>query len=366
VEGIEHRPGSVLVTGGAGFIGSHLVRRLLEDKGVEHLVNLDRLTYAGDLARLDDLAEDPRLENIIGDICDRALVDRILSRRRIRTVVHLAAESHVDRSIAGPAEFIRTNLTGTFTLLEACREGWGSGNGADGRDVRFVHVSTDEVFGDLRVGDPPFTEASPYAPNSPYAASKAGADHLVRSYRRTYGLPAIITHASNNYGSHQHPEKFIPTVIRSCLELAPIPVYGDGSNIRDWLHVEDHCEALMQVMARGRIGASYLVGGENEWTNLDVVRLICRIMDELVPSGAPHHRLIGFVRDRPGHDLRYATDSSRIREELGWIPTRDFESGLRATVEGYMHASRDTTATPGRPWRPVRTASPGSSAESDG
>ncbi len=348
MEGIEHRAGSVLVTGGAGFIGSHLVRRLLAEEGVDHLVNLDRLTYAGDLARLDDVAEDPRLENVIGDICDRDLVDRILSTRGIRTVVHLAAESHVDRSIAGPAEFIRTNLTGTFTLLEACREAWCRGGDADVGDAddppaRFVHVSTDEVFGDLAVGDPPFTEVSPYAPSSPYAASKAGADHLVRSYRRTYGLPAIITHASNNYGSHQHPEKFIPTVIRSCLEQTPIPVYGDGSNIRDWLHVEDYCEALVQVMARGRIGASYLVGGENEWTNLDVVRLLCRIMDTRVPAGAPHDRLIRFVTDRPGHDLRYATDSSRIRKALGWVPTRDFESGLRATVEWYAHASADGT-----------------------
>ena len=347
--GTEHRAGPVLVTGGAGFIGSHIVRRLLVEEGVEHLVNLDRLTYAGDLARLDDVAEDPRLENIVGDICDRALVDRILSRHRIRTVVHLAAESHVDRSIAGPAEFVRTNLTGTFTLLEACREAWFSSEGRDRSDVRFVHVSTDEVFGDLRVGDPPFTEASPYAPNSPYAASKAGADHLVRSYGRTYGFPTIITHASNNYGSHQHPEKFIPTVIRSCLGQTSIPVYGNGSNIRDWLHVEDHCEALVRVMARGRIGAAYLVGGENERTNLDVVRLICRIMDETIPSGAPHDRLIRFVTDRLGHDLRYATDSSRIREELGWIPTREFESGLRATVEWYMLASGGTQARPGRP-----------------
>lgn len=340
----EHRPHRVLVTGGAGFIGSHLVRHLLACDPPVEVVNLDLLTYAGYLRRLADVEGHPRLETVVGDICDRELVRGLLSDPRLDSVLHLAAESHVDRSIAGPGAFIRTNVTGTFTLLDAAREAW-TGPAGVRSDVRFVHVSTDEVYGQLRAGDPPFTESSPYAPNSPYSASKAGADHLARAYYRTYGLPVVTTNSSNNYGPGQHGEKFIPTVIRSCLRQEPIPVYGDGSNVRDWLHVSDHCRALEVALLRGRPGRTYLVGAEDERPNLSVVHAICALMDELRPRGAPHHRLIRFVTDRPGHDWRYALDPGRIRSELGWLPLRDFESGLRGTVEWYV-ADPDRAAVP--------------------
>jgi len=331
----EHRPQGILVTGGAGFIGSHLIRRLLRSSPEVRIINLDALTYAGDLARLDDLAGDPRLEHVVGDICDRTLVDSLLTRPGVNSIVHLAAESHVDRSISGPAAFIQTNVVGTFTLLEAARAAW---IGAEGprSDVRFHHVSTDEVYGQLGPGDSAFNEASPYAPNSPYSASKAGSDHLVRAYHHTYGLPVVTTNCSNNYGPHQADEKFIPTVIRSCLEETPIPVYGDGRNVRDWLYVEDHCDALEIVLRRGRVGATYAIGGDDEWSNLEVVHLICRIMDDLRPASAPHARLVTFVTDRPGHDWRYAIDASLIAGELGWVPTESFEAGLRWTVEWAM------------------------------
>lgn len=324
----------MLVTGGAGFIGSHLIRRLLASGSTESVVNLDLLTYAGDLRRLDDLRDDPRLETVVGDVCDAGLVAQIMGDLRVDGVVHLAAESHVDRSIAGPATFVRTNVTGTLTLLEAARATWSAGGRwRDG--VRFLHVSTDEVYGDLGPSDPPFTEESPYAPGSPYSASKAGADHLVRAYHHTWELPVLVTQSSNNYGPFQHGEKFIPTVIRSCLEGLPIPLYGDGSNVRDWLHVEDHCTALEAVLLRGRPGRSYLVGAGNERTNLQVVRSICSIMDDLAPAGAPHARLISFVADRPGHDRRYALDSRRLQRELGWMPVRAFEEGLADAVVWY-------------------------------
>lgn len=330
--GLEHHhPRRILVTGGAGFIGSHLVRFLLQSLPEAQVINLDLLTYAGDLGRLDDLshlAGTPRLTHVQGDICDGDRVRALLAGGEgVDTVMHLAAESHVDRSIAGPAAFVRTNITGTFTLLEACREAWA---GRD--DVRFHHVSTDEVRGELLPGEPPFTEASPYAPNSPYAASKASSDHLVRAYHRTYGLPTVISSCSNNYGPHQHNEKFIPTVIRACLEGEPIPIYGDGMNVRDWIHVEDHCRALLAIVRGGRTGADYLVGARDERGNLEVVETICNLMDEERPQAAPHRRLIRFVDDRPGHDLRYAVDPSRAEMELGWIPRIPFPQGIRQLI----------------------------------
>lgn len=328
----EHCPRGILVTGGAGFIGSHLIRRLLTSSREVRIINLDALTYAGDLARLDDLAGDPRLEHVVGDICDRSLVDSLLARPGVNSIVHLAAESHVDRSISGPAAFIQTNVVGTFTLLEAARTAWISEDGPRS-DVRFLHVSTDEVYGQLGPDDPPFSEVSPYAPNSPYSASKAASDHLVRAYHHTYGLPVVMTNCSNNYGADQDDEKFIPTVIRCCIQGKPIPVYGDGSNVRDWLYVRDHCEALENVLRKGRVGATYAIGGDDEWSNLEVARLICRIMDDLKPASAPHDRLVTFVTDRPGHDWRYAIDASLIAEELGWEPSVSFEAGLRQTVE---------------------------------
>lgn len=328
----EHRPTGILVTGGAGFIGSHLVRRLVRSFPSIPIVNLDRLTYAGDLARLEEARSHPQLRNVLGDICDRELVRSLLDDPAMNTVVHLAAESHVDRSISGPGEFIRTNVTGTFTLLDVCREVWLHGP-APREDVRFHHISTDEVYGSLAGGDPPFREESPYAPNSPYSASKAASDHLVRAYHRTYGLPVVTSNASNNYGPHQHGEKFIPTVIRSCLGQLPIPVYGNGLNVRDWLFVEDHCSALERILVRGRVGGSYLVGGEEEWSNLEVVRLICSVMDERCPAPEPYLRLLAFVPDRPGHDWRYALDPTRTRTELGWSAQHSFAEGIRQTVQ---------------------------------
>ena len=328
-----HRPTGILVTGGAGFIGSHLVRHLLRSLPGVPVVNLDLLTYAGDLDRLEEDRDHPCLTNVVGDICDRELVRELLRNPGVDTVVHLAAESHVDRSIEAPDQFIRTNVTGTFTLLEACRERWLGPVRRE--DVRFLHVSTDEVFGSLAPGDPPFHEGSPYAPSSPYSASKAAADHLVRAYRRSFGLATLICHPANTYGPHQHGEKFIPTVIRSCIEGRPIPVYGDGTNIRDWLFVEDHCRALEAVLAGGEPGRSYAVGARNERSNLEVVRAICTLMDAARPEGSPHARLLTFVADRPGHDIRYALDPTRLRTELGWEASRDFTGGLAATVSWY-------------------------------
>jgi len=339
---MEHHPRNVLVTGGAGFIGCNFVRHLLAVDPDASIVTLDLLTYAGSLDNLRELPYPNRHVFVQGDICDRPLVDRLLREHQIDTIAHFAAESHVDRSIAGPAAFVQTNLVGTFTLLEAARAAWLDGKTAEHR--RFHHISTDEVYGTLKRDDPAFTETTPYAPNSPYSASKAGSDHLVRAYFHTYGLPVVTTNCSNNYGPFQHDEKFIPTVIRSCLLQQPIPVYGDGSNIRDWLYVEDHCRGVEAVIRQGRLGETYNIGGCNEWANLDIAKLICKLLDQRRPEHAPHERLITFVTDRPGHDWRYAIDASRMDEELGWRPLETFETGIAKTVDWYLqrHAATPT------------------------
>jgi dTDP-glucose 4,6-dehydratase len=339
---MEHRPRNVLVTGGAGFIGCNFVRHLLATDPEVRIVNLDLLTYAGSLDNLRDLPDPARHTFVQGDIGDRPLIDRLLREHQIDTVVHFAAESHVDRSITGPAAFVETNLVGTFTLLEAARTAWLDGKQAE--HCRFHHISTDEVYGTLQRGDPPFTETTSYAPNSPYSASKAGSDHLARAYFHTYQLPVVTTNCSNNYGPFQHGEKFIPTVIRSCLRQQPIPVYGDGSNIRDWLYVEDHCRGIEAVIRRGRLGETYNIGGRNEWANLNIVKRICALLDERRPEHAPHERLISFVTDRPGHDWRYAIDAGKMDEELGWRPLETFETGIAKTVDWYLE--RHATDSP--------------------
>ncbi|MBI2317714.1 MAG: dTDP-glucose 4,6-dehydratase [Betaproteobacteria bacterium] len=327
---------TVLVTGGAGFIGSNFVLDWL-GTSAEALLNLDKLTYAGNLANLASVRSDPRHRFVQGDIGDRALIERLLREHRPRAIVNFAAESHVDRSILGPAEFIGTNVVGTFILLEAARAYWSALPAGEKEAFRFLHVSTDEVYGSLGPEDPAFSESTPYAPNSPYAASKAGSDHLVRAYHHTYGLPTLTTNCSNNYGPYQFPEKLIPLMILNALAGKPLPVYGDGANVRDWLYVADHCRAVRLVLERGRPGEVYNVGGASEKKNIDVVRGICAALDELAPraSGA-YARLISFVADRPGHDRRYAIDAAKIRRELGWAPQESFESGLRRTVNWYL------------------------------
>ncbi len=332
----EFKPKNILVTGGAGFIGCNFVRHMLETDANVRIVNLDALTYAGSLDNLKDLADENRHIFVHGDICDRALIDRLLREYEVNTIVHFAAESHVDNSISGPEVFIKTNVLGTFTLLDAVRHYWQDEKGWDGSRCRFHHISTDEVYGTLGPDDPLFTEMTPYAPNSPYSASKAGADHLVRAWHHTYELPVTTTNCSNNYGPYQHAEKFIPTVIRACLEGRPIPVYGDGTNIRDWLFVADHCRGVEAVIRHGQLGETYNIGGCNEWANIDIARLICRLMDETQPAGAPHERLITFVSDRPGHDWRYAIDASKMNAKLDWRPEETFETGIRKTVEWYL------------------------------
>jgi dTDP-glucose 4,6-dehydratase len=325
----------VLVTGGAGFIGSALVRRLVLRRGVS-VVTADKLTYAGNLDSLAPVLSSPLHAFEQVDVCDGPALRALFERHRPDAVVHLAAESHVDRSIDGPGDFVRTNVVGTFTLLEEARRHWSSLSGPEKDAFRFVHVSTDEVFGSLGP-EGRFDEETPYRPSSPYSASKAGSDHLVRAWHHTYGLPTLTTNCSNNYGPYQFPEKLIPHVILNALAGRPLPVYGRGENVRDWLFVDDHAEALAQVLERGRPGATYAVGGDSERRNIDVVRAICAALDELRPDPAgPHERLVTFVADRPGHDLRYAIDSSRIRDELGWRPTESFETGLRRTVEWYL------------------------------
>lgn len=325
----------ILVTGGAGFIGSALVRHLIQNTS-HQVLNLDKLTYAGNLASLKEVSSSDRYSFVQGDICDRDVLDLVLSQFQPNAVMHLAAESHVDRSIDGPAAFVETNVVGTYKLLEACRVYW-SGLQTPHRDAfRFHHISTDEVFGDLEGTDSLFTEDTPYAPSSPYSASKASSDHFVRAWGRTYGLPTLITNCSNNYGPYHFPEKLIPLVIINALHGKPLPVYGNGQQVRDWLFVEDHARALLKVLEAGAVGETYNIGGHNERTNLEVVKAICTLLDELEPRGAPYSDLIEFVTDRPGHDARYAIDASKIERELGWIPEETFESGLRKTVDWYL------------------------------
>jgi dTDP-glucose 4,6-dehydratase len=327
---------TILVTGGAGFIGSNFVLDWLAE-GEEPVVNLDALTYAGNLRNLASLEGDARHVFVRGDICDRALVKRLLAEHRPRAIVHFAAESHVDRSIQGPAAFMRTNVEGTFTLLEAAREHWSVQDGGAKAAFRFHHVSTDEVYGSLQPDAPAFTEQHPYEPNSPYAASKAASDHLVRAWHHTYGLPVLTSNCSNNYGPFHFPEKLIPLMIVNALAGRPLPVYGDGLNVRDWLYVSDHASAIRTVLARGRIGETYNVGGWNEKTNLEIVHTVCDLLDELRPRGdGSYRRLVTFVKDRPGHDRRYAIDARRIERELGWRPAETFETGIRKTVQWYL------------------------------
>ncbi|MNZ48349.1 dTDP-glucose 4,6-dehydratase 2 [compost metagenome] len=329
----------ILLTGGAGFIGSALVLQLIRHSGHE-LLNLDKLTYAGHLASLRAVADEPRHRFVHGDINDAALLARLFAEFRPQAVVHLAAESHVDRSIDGPAAFIQTNLVGTFSLLEAAREHWRSLPATEQAAFRFLHVSTDEVFGDLAPDAAPFSERTPYAPSSPYAASKAGADHLVRAWGRTYGLPVLLGNCSNNYGPRQFPEKLIPRLLFNALAGRPLPLYGDGLQVRDWLYVEDHARALQLILERAAPGASYLVGGQSERSNRAVAETLCDLLEELAPhkpAGVQHYRqLIQSVPDRPGHDRRYAVDPGKLMTELGWAPQESFASGLRRTVEWYL------------------------------
>ncbi|MEO1352380.1 MAG: dTDP-glucose 4,6-dehydratase [Cyanobacteria bacterium J06635_15] len=329
-------PTNLLVTGGAGFIGASFTRYWQQRYDTKKLVVLDALTYAGNRERLEEPGSSKPILLIEGNICDRALIDTLLQMHTIDTIVHFAAESHVDRSILGPAPFIQTNLVGTFTLLEAFRCYWQAQEQPG--HFRFLQVSTDEVYGSLGAEDPPFTEKTSYAPNSPYAASKAGSDHLVQAYHHTYGLPTLITNCSNNYGPYQHPEKLIPLMAVNVLMGKPLPVYGDGQNIRDWLYVEDHCEALDQVLHRGLPGATYNIGGNFEIRNLDLVMLLCDLMDELVPDlpVSPAKGLITFVEDRPGHDCRYAIDITKIHRELGWSPKTPFQEGLWRSLQWYI------------------------------
>ncbi len=328
---------TVLVTGGCGFIGVNFVRLLLEQYPDWQVINLDKLTYAGNLQSLQGVNEHPNHHFVKGDICDGELVEDLFSNHSIDTVVHFAAESHVDRSITGPAEFIQTNIVGTFTLLEAARKQW-LATGADFSHCRFLHVSTDEVYGSLGATGY-FTEQTSYDPRSPYSASKASSDHLVRAYLHTYGLPILITNCSNNYGPYQFPEKLIPLVLNNALQGKELPVYGDGGNVRDWLYVRDHCEAIARVLEQGIIGEAYNIGGHNEKTNLEVVELLCDMLDTKVgvlPSGEPRRSLITFVKDRLGHDRRYAIDAGKIAEELGWTPKYTFETGIDTTVDWYL------------------------------
>ena len=331
---------TILVTGGAGFIGSNFVLDECE-RGDARIVNLDLLTYAGNLINLDSLQGNPNHVFVHGDIGDRELLRTLFSQYQPNAVVNFAAESHVDRSIAGPQEFIRTNVVGTFNLLEEVRSYWLQLDNSRQNTFRFLHVSTDEVYGSLGHDDPAFTETTPYAPNSPYSASKAASDHLVRAYHHTYGLPCLTTNCSNNYGPMQFPEKLIPLVILNALEGKQLPIYGEGKNVRDWLYVKDHCDAIRLVLDRGRVGEVYNIGGRCEKTNLEVVRGICSLLDERRPQSAfkPHSSLITLVKDRPGHDWRYAIDCSKIERELGWRPKETFASGLGKTIEWYTQSS---------------------------
>jgi dTDP-glucose 4,6-dehydratase len=331
---------TILVTGGAGFIGSNFVLQWIKSQG-SSVVNLDLLTYAGNLGNLASIKGNPHHIFVQGDICDAELVASLFYKHRPRAVIHFAAESHVDRSIVAPDAFLRTNIQGTFVLLEQAKKYWSGLNDADRASFRFLHVSTDEVYGTLGENDPAFSETTVYAPNSPYAASKAASDHMVRAYRHTFGLPTLTTNCSNNYGPFQFPEKLIPLMVLNALEGKPLPVYGDGKNVRDWLFVEDHCSAIRAVLKNGAVGETYNIGGNSERANIDVVTTICDLVDEMrpSPSAAPRRRLISYVEDRPGHDRRYAIDAAKISRELGWKPAEQFETGLRKTVQWYLENS---------------------------
>jgi len=333
---MSYKPQNILVTGAAGFIGCNYVRYVLASDDNIQILSLDNLSYAGTLKNLENLSSPKRHQFIEGDILDKALLLTLLREHQIDTIVHFAAESHVDRSITGPSAFIQSNLVGTFTLLEAAREVWLNEKKWDKLNCRFHHISTDEVYGTLNPEDSPFKETTTYAPNSPYSASKAGSDHLVRSYLHTYGLPVTTTNCSNNYGPYQHSEKFIPTVIRSCLEHVPIPVYGDGTNIRDWLYVDDHCSAIEKVISSGAIGETYNVGGHNEWSNNDIAKTICELLDKKVPWDRPYSSLISHVTDRLGHDWRYAIDGTKLKTELDWLPSLQFEVAIEKTIDWYL------------------------------
>lgn len=335
---------AILVTGGAGFIGTNFVLQWLGQEA-SALINVDKLTYAGNLHNLAPVESDRRYSFVQADIGDALAISRTLREHQVRAIVHFAAESHVDRSILRPGEFIQTNINGTFTLLECARAYWGELQGEARRDFRFLHVSTDEVYGSLGPDDPPFSETTPYLPNSPYAASKAASDHLVRAYHHTYQLPTLTTNCSNNYGPFQFPEKLIPLMIFNALRGESLPIYGDGRNIRDWLFVEDHCEAIRAVLERGVPGETYNIGGCNEKANLEVVDLICALLDELNPAadGRSYRSLLKFVKDRPGHDRRYAIDASKVARDLGWKPKHTFEAGLRETIAWYL-AHQEWTA----------------------
>jgi dTDP-glucose 4,6-dehydratase len=328
---------TLIITGGAGFIGSALIRHLVQHSDYR-LINIDKLTYAGNLESLAEVDSHPNYHFIQADICDAETIEQLFNQHQPDAVMHLAAESHVDRSIDGPADFVQTNLVGTYTLLEAARKHWLSLNSEKAAAFRFHHISTDEVYGSLGESGL-FTEQTAYQPNSPYSATKAGSDHLVRAWHHTFGLPVVMTNCSNNYGPYQFPEKLIPLMINNALAGKPLPVYGSGENIRDWLYVDDHVEALQLVLEKGVVGENYNIGGFNEHTNLDVVHRLCDILDELLPESPhkPHRQLITFVTDRPGHDQRYAIDASKIQQELGWQPRETFDTGLRKTVEWYLH-----------------------------
>jgi len=329
---------TVLVTGGAGFIGANFVHDCLNQNDVTKIINLDKLTYAGNPENLDSLTGNTQHIFVKGDIGDRALVDELLDSHQPQAIINFAAESHVDRSILGPEEFLQTNIMGTFHLLEAARAYWNALDEQGQSDFRFLHVSTDEVYGSLELDEPAFSETHQYAPNSPYSASKASSDHLVRSYHHTYGLPTLTTNCSNNYGPYQFPEKLIPLLIMNALQGEALPIYGDGKNIRDWLYVGDHCSAIRAVLDKGRVGETYNIGGNYEKTNLEIVHTVCDILDELVPdsSHVPHKQLITFVNDRPGHDRRYAIDPTKIENEIKWSPAETFDSGIRKTVAWYL------------------------------
>ncbi|ATJ82660.1 dTDP-glucose 4,6-dehydratase [Halomonas beimenensis] len=325
----------LLITGGAGFIGSAVIRYIIANTD-DSVVNVDKLTYAGNLESLGEVADSPRYAFEQVDICHRDELERVFAEHQPDAVMHLAAESHVDRSIDGPAAFIETNIVGTYTLLEVARAYWQSLAPEERRAFRFHHISTDEVYGDLEGPEGLFTEQTPYAPSSPYSASKASSDHLVRAWQRTYGLPTLVTNCSNNYGPYHFPEKLIPLVILNALEGKALPVYGRGEQVRDWLHVEDHARALYKVATEGKVGETYNIGGHNEKQNIEVVQTICDLLQELAPAATPYRDLITFVSDRPGHDLRYAIDAGKIERELGWRPEETFESGIRKTVQWYL------------------------------